>query len=178
MRLIGKMMMLSFSMGMAFSASPIRQGAMMKRPSHMTDSQAVDLYTLRNSKGAEAKITTYGGHCRFTENARPRRQVRRHRARLRQPARITRRRRPISAPSSAAMATGLPGANSPWMAGNTPWRTTIMPNALHGGILGFDKVVWEATVLTTRQGPTAETPIHQQGRRRRIPRQPQRHRHL
>ena len=52
------------------------------------------------------------------------------------------------------------------------------PNALHGGLKGFDKVVWEPRLLATPEGPSLELRYTEQGRRGRLPGQPVRHRGL
>ena len=104
----------------------------------------MNLYTLRNSKGAEAGICNYGGLVIFAEGARPQRQ---------------------SATSCSATTTSADYIkDSPYFGaligryGNRIAKGKFTldgkeytlavnngPNALHGGLKGFDKVVWDAT---------------------------------
>jgi aldose 1-epimerase len=50
--------------------------------------------------------------------------------------------RPTSARPSAATETASPAVNSTWTARRTRWRKTTAPTHLHGGKIGFDKVIW------------------------------------
>ena len=54
------------------------------------------------------------------------------------------------------MAIALPGAQFTLNGVNYNLATNNGPNALHGGLKGFDKVVWEARPLRTPEGPALE----------------------
>ena len=91
------------------------------------EGEAVDLYTLTNSKGSVAKIITYGATITElwvadkTASSPTCAGVRRHR-------RATRRRATrSSAASSAATPTASPRASSPSTARSTRWRSTTAP---------------------------------------------------
>jgi aldose 1-epimerase len=113
----------------------------------------VHLFTLRNSRGAEAKISNYGGI-------------------------VTSLKVPDRNGKLGDVVLGYDNLadyikDSPYFGsligryGNRIARgkftlngvqytlaTNNYPNALHGGIKGFDKVVWEPTVITSPEGPS------------------------
>lgn len=122
------------------------------------DGQEVELYTLRNSKGMEAHIMTYGGI-------------------------VTSLSVPDKNGGFGDVVLGfdsLDGYVSDRYLNNCPYfgaligrygnriakgkfslddtiytlATNNMPNHLHGGLKGFDKVVWKAKPLTTADGPS------------------------
>lgn len=121
----------------------------------LADGRAVELYTLRNANGVEAKITNYGGIV----------------VSLRAPDRRGR---------FADVVQGFDSLNeyvksSPYFGalvgrfanriargrftldGKTyQLATNNGPNHLHGGVRGFDKAVWQARPLTTSRGPALE----------------------
>jgi aldose 1-epimerase len=116
------------------------------------DGKDVSLFTLRNSKGAEAFISNYGGI-------------------------VTSLKVPDRNGNMGDVVLGFDNLadyikESPFFGaligryGNRIARgkftlngqqytlaTNNYPNALHGGIKGFDKVVWEPTILTGPEGP-------------------------
>lgn len=116
------------------------------------DGQAVELYTLRNAGGAEARISTYGGIV----------------VSLKVPDRNGRLGDVVlgydrledylkDSPYFGAL-IGRYGnriANARFtLDGRTyPLAANNGPNSLHGGRKGFDKVVWTPTVLSTPRGP-------------------------
>jgi len=136
-------------------------GQVSKTPFGTADGQAVELYTLRNSKGAEADIMTYGG---IVEK-------------LKMPDRngniadIVLGFDSLDGYTSDAYLKSCPyfgaligrygnriGGAKFTLDGNT---YTLAPNnngnTLHGGIKGFDKVVWKAVKADVGpQGPYVE----------------------
>ena len=119
------------------------------------DGQQVELYTLRNSKGAEAKISTYGGivtslkvpdrNGKFTDVVLGYGNLAGY---LKE------------SPYFGAL-IGRYGnriANGKFELNGVVYTlaTNNGPNALHGGLKGFDKVVWEPKVLATPEGPGLE----------------------
>ncbi len=117
------------------------------------DGRAVDLYTLTNARGAEAGIITYGGIV----------------VTLKVPDRkgvmgdvvlgcdtvdgYTRSRPPTSARSSVATATASRRGEFTLDGTKYTLAKNNGENHLHGGLKGFDKVVWAATPLEGRGGP-------------------------
>lgn len=119
------------------------------------DGQQVELYTLRNSKGAEAKITTYGGIVTS----------------LKVPGKNGKFDDVVLGYDNLAgylkespyfgSLIGRYGnriANGRFELNGVVYSlaTNNGPNALHGGLKGFDKVVWEPKVLATPEGPGLE----------------------
>jgi len=87
------------------------------------DGKAVDIYTLRNSKGAEARIITYGGIV-VSLNMPDKNGALGDVVLAATAWRITRGPRPISARSLGATATALARPSSPSMARLTTWPPT------------------------------------------------------
>jgi aldose 1-epimerase len=138
----------------ATTSSPA--GNITKQPFGVTpDGKPVDLFTLRNSKGAEARIMTYGGI-------------------------VVSLKMPDKNGNFGDVVLGcdnLGGYLTP-----TPYFGALIgrygnriakgkftldgkiytlatndgPNALHGGVKGFDKVVWEGKAIASKLGPALE----------------------
>jgi len=133
-----------------------RKGQIIVKPFGLApDGARVNLYTLRNNKGAEVGICNYGGLVIF----------------LKVPDRHGK---------FADVVLGYD--NLPDYIKDTPYFGALIgrygnriakgkftldgkeytlavnngPNALHGGLKGFDKVVWEARFLATHAGPSLE----------------------
>ncbi len=124
------------------------------------DGQAVDLYTLRNAKGAEAKIMTYGGIVQS----------------LKVPDRngnfadVVLGFDNLGGYTSDAYLRGCPyfgaliGRYGNRIGGakfTLDGKIYQLPandhgNTLHGGVKGFDKVVWQGTPKMTSKGPSVE----------------------
>lgn len=135
------------------STTSISPNQVSRQPFGQTpDGQAVEIYTLRNSNGAEARITTYGGIVQS----------------LKMPDK------------NGVFADVVLGYDtlaeyikeSPYFGsligryGNRIARgkftlngkeytlaTNNYPNALHGGAKGFDKVIWTPKIMASQDGP-------------------------
>ena len=116
------------------------------------DGEAVELYTLRNSRGAEADIMTYGGIVQ----------------KLLMPDREGRRADVVlgydtldgylaSSPYFGALigryGNRIGGAQFTLEGQTYKLAANNGPNSLHGGVKGFDKVVWTARPMQTAGGP-------------------------
>ncbi len=136
--------------------APVQKGQINQRPFGQTkDGTPVTLFTLRNNKGAEAGILNYGGLVIF----------------LKVPDRNGHFDDVVlgydnladyikDSPYFGAM-IGRYGnriAKGKFTLDGKEYSLAINngPNALHGGIKGFDKVVWEPKVLATLDGPSLE----------------------
>jgi len=136
--------------------APVQKGQINQRPFGQTkDGNPVTLFTLRNNKGAEAGILNYGGLVIF----------------LKVPDRNGHFDDVVlgydnladyikDSPYFGAM-IGRYGnriAKGKFTLDGKEYSLAINngPNALHGGIKGFDKVVWEPKVLATLDGPSLE----------------------
>ncbi len=116
------------------------------------DGQAVEIYTLRNSKGAEADIMTYGGIVR----------------KLTMPDKNGKfadvvlgfddlqgyiDKSPYFGALIGRYGNRIGGARFTLEGKTYTLATNNGPNSLHGGLKGFDKVVWTARPMQTAQGP-------------------------
>jgi aldose 1-epimerase len=136
--------------------APVQNGQISQRPFGQTkDGTPVTLFTLRNSKGAEAGIINYGGLVIF----------------LKVPDRNGHFDDVVlgydnladyikDTPYFGAM-IGRYGnriAKGKFTLNGKEYTLAINngPNALHGGLKGFDKVVWEPRVFATLDGPSLE----------------------
>jgi aldose 1-epimerase len=131
-------------------------GAISKEPFGSVEGQPVELYTLKNSKGAEARIMTYGGIVQSLKVA-------------------------DKSGNFGDVVLGYDNVddyvrNNPYfgclvgrygnrigggkftLEGQTyTLATNNGPNSLHGGLKGFDKVIWKATKATVgSNGPRLE----------------------
>lgn len=135
--------------------SPRTANQISQKPFGQVDGKNVTLYTLRNSKGAEACICNYGGI-------------------------VTSLKMPDRSGKMGDVVLGYDNLDgylksSPYFGaligryGNriANGKFTLMgkeyklanndgPNSLHGGIKGFDKVVWEPKVIASSEGPALE----------------------
>ncbi len=131
-------------------------GQVSKRPyGKLADGTTIDLYTLRNSNGAEVGISTYGGLVTF----------------LRVPDKNGKFEDVVlgydnlagylkDTPYFGAL-IGRYGnriAKGKFTLDGKEYTLAINngPNALHGGLKGFDKVVWDAKILVTPGGAALE----------------------
>ena len=131
-------------------------GQISKRPfGELADKTPVDLYTLRNNNGAEVGISTYGGLVIF----------------MKVPDKNGKFGDVVlgydnlagylkDTPYFGAM-IGRYGnriAKGKFTLDGKEYTLAINngPNALHGGIKGFDKVVWDAKILVSASGPSLE----------------------
>ena len=134
--------------------SSANKGAVTVKPFGQTkDGVAVDLYMLRNSKGAEAGIINYGGLVIF----------------LKVPDRHGKLGDVVlgydnldgylkDTPYFGAL-IGRYGnriAKGKFTLDGKEYTLAInnAPNALHGGLKGFDKVVWDAKIVANPEGPS------------------------
>lgn len=139
-------------------ASPTEQstGQIAREPfGHTKDGTPVELFTLRNAKGAEVRISNYGGLV----------------ISIKVPDRNGQMGDVVlgyddlagylkDSPYFGAM-VGRYGnriAKGKFTLDGTEYTLAVNngPNALHGGIKGFDKVVWEPSVMATPAGPVLE----------------------
>jgi aldose 1-epimerase len=127
------------------------------------EGQAVDLYTLRNSRGAEATITNYGGIV----------------VTLKMPDKSGNfddivlgydnlegylEKTPYFGCLVGRYGNRIGGASFELDGQRYQLAKNDGPNSLHGGVKGFDKVVWDAKTLTTDAGPALElTYVSQDG---------------
>jgi aldose 1-epimerase len=115
----------------------------------------VEIYTLRNSKGMEARIMTYGGIVQS----------------LKVPDKNGRfddvvlgydnlegylKSSPFFGALVGRYGNRIGGAKFTLEGKTYTLATNNGPNSLHGGLKGFDKVVWKATSLVTADGPALQ----------------------
>ena len=121
----------------------------------MPDGAPVAIYTLRNSKGMEARIMTYGGIVQS----------------LKVPDKNGKfddvvlgyddldgylKATPYFGALIGRYGNRIGGAKFTLEGKTYTLATNNGPNSLHGGIKGFDKVVWKATSLVTADGPALQ----------------------
>jgi len=138
--------------GCASVSSPREQRVSHQPFGQTKDGTPVDLYTLRNRNGAEARISNYGGlvisltmpdrHGQFGDVVLGYDNLADYLK---------------DSPYFGAL-IGRYGnriAKGKFTLDGQEYSlaTNNYPNALHGGLKGFDKVVWDANVLATAEGP-------------------------
>jgi aldose 1-epimerase len=121
----------------------------------MPDGAPVAIYTLRNSKGMEARIMTYGGIVQS----------------LKVPDKNGKfddvvlgyddldgylKATPYFGALIGRYGNRIGGAKFTLEGKTYTLATNNGPNSLHGGIKGFDKVVWKSTPLVTADGPALQ----------------------
>ena len=139
------------SQGISDSAGKIYENDFGK----LSDGTPVKLYTLRNSRGMEARISTYGGivtHLFAPDRKGDFADVVLGYNTLRQY---------VSNSPYFGCLVGRYGnriANGAFTLDGKSYRlaTNNGPNSLHGGVRGFDKVVWQAQPVLTTNGPSLE----------------------
>jgi aldose 1-epimerase len=141
---------------MEVSKRPQKKGQISIKPFGQTkEGVAVDLYTLSNNKGAEVGICNYGGLVVFLKvpdrNGRPGDVVLGYEA-LADYIKDSPYFGALIGRYGNRIAKGkftLDGEECTLAVNNGP-------NALHGGLKGFDKVVWEPRLLASSEGPSVE----------------------
>jgi aldose 1-epimerase len=141
-----------FALSGCSSTSPAPQQVIRAPFGRTQDGQLVDIFTLRNIKGAEARISNYGGIVVSLKV--PDRDGKLGDVVLGYDALedyIT------NSPYFGAL-IGRYGnriAKGKFTLNGLDYTLAVNngPNALHGGKKGFDKVVWTPSILTTPQGP-------------------------
>lgn len=131
-------------------------GTITKTAFGMTpDGQAVDLYTLRNPKGVEARICNYGGI--VVSLTVPDRQGRFGDVVLGYDnVEAYVKNNPFFGCLVGRYANRIAGGQFTLEGRTYTLARNNGPNHLHGGIKGFDKQVWEARIVGSFQGPALE----------------------
>jgi len=135
-------------------SSPSASVQITRKPFGSTpDGKAVDIFTLRNAKGAEARICTYGGIL----------------VSLKVPDRNGKlgdvvlgydslddyvRNSPFFGALIGRYGNRIAKGKFTLDGHAYTLATNNYPNTLHGGVKGFDKVVWEPTIVANADGPT------------------------
>ena len=115
--------------------------------------QSVDRYTLTNDRGALARVITYGGiitELLVRDRAGTLGDVVLGFDRLAQ----YERENPYFGCITGRVANRIAGGTFSLDGREYQLAINNGPNHLHGGLVGFDKVVWEAEVVEDRRGPT------------------------
>ncbi len=160
-------------------ASPAAAPAVQKAAFGTTkEGAAVEIYTLTNRNGMTAKVTTYGATLTELLVPGPGRQ-----ARATSCSASTRSSSTWRACRTSAATVGRVGNRIAKGAFTLDGQTYTLatnngPNHLHGGLKGFDKVVWKAEVVPVVGGAGRAVHLPQPGRRGRLPGQPRRGRDL
>src|ERR1035437_8994259 len=142
--------------GCTTSQVPVQKGQISRQPFGVTkDGIAVDLYTLRNNKGVEVGICNYGGLVIFVKV--PDRNGHLGDVGLG----YDNLGGYIKDPPYFGAMIGRYGnriAKGKFTLDGKEYTLAINngPNALHGGLKGFDKVVWEPRILARPEGPSLE----------------------
>jgi aldose 1-epimerase len=142
--------------GCTSMSNPTPSGTISQAPFGNTpDGTPVAIYTLRNSKGMEARIMTYGGIVQS----------------LKVPDKNGKlgdvvlgyddldgylKASPYFGALVGRYGNRIGGAKFTLEGKTYTLATNNGPNSLHGGIKGFDKVVWKATSLMTADGPALQ----------------------
>ena len=112
----------------------------------------MELFTLRNANGIEVKTTNYGAIITSIVDARPRRRTAPTSSSASTPRRLPEGLRRTSARWSAATATASRRARFTLDGKTYTLAVNNGPNHLHGGLKGFDKVIWKAEPLSGKNG--------------------------
>lgn len=136
--------------------SPKTANQISQQPFGQTpDGKNVTLYTLRNSKGAEARIMNYGGivtHLKVPDRNGNFGDVVLGYDNLEGYLKETPYFGALIGRYGNRIAKGKFTLNGK----EYSLATNNGPNALHGGLKGFDKVVWEPKVIASTEGPSLE----------------------
>ena len=142
--------------GCASMSKPTPSGTISQAPfGKMPDGAPVEIYTLRNTKGMEARIMTYGGIVQS----------------LKVPDKNGKlgdvvlgyddldgylKATPYFGALIGRYGNRIGGAKFTLEGKTHTLVTNNGPNSLHGGLKGFDKVVWKANSLVTADGPALQ----------------------
>jgi aldose 1-epimerase len=121
------------------------------------DGTPVAIYTLRNSKGMEARIMTYGGIVQSLKV--PDKNGKFDDVVLgydKLDGYLANKGNPYFGALIGRYGNRIGGAKFTLEGRTYTLATNNGPNSLHGGIKGFDKVVWQARSLLTADGPALE----------------------
>jgi aldose 1-epimerase len=155
--LFGSIASAAFLLGCASvsNGSGLTGGEIAKDPFGTVDGTPVDIYTLRNHHGAEARISNYGGivvSLKVPDKNGQLADVVLGYDKLEDYLKET----PYFGALIGRYGNRIAKGRFTLDGVTYQLATNNYPNALHGGLKGFDKRVWEATVLNGPEGPGLE----------------------
>jgi len=145
--------MMSKSASKSKAALPASAARIAKKPFGTAAGQPVDLYTLRNASGAEAKITNYGGivvSLKMPDRTGKFADVTLGYDTLEQYIKSS----PYFGCIVGRVANRIAKGRFELNGKRYKLAVNNAPNTLHGGLKGFDKAVWTATPSVTPSGPS------------------------